>query len=316
MIDKKGLDNEASTNTVSSVQFGTTDIALIAMTFIWGLNYIVVKTTIAEILPFAFVAVRFGTASVLFLLVVRVSQRGFFIPRHAWGKIALLGLLGTTVYQTFFLTGLASVQASVSALILASSPAFVVLFNRLIHQERLAARGWVGLLLSFMGLGLVILSGGGTNLSAAALLGSFFILVATFAWSLNSVISAPLLKRYSSLSVAALSTIFGTIPLLFIGIPALTAQNWAEVTTGGWLGLLYSTVLAVVLAFVLWNVGVKRIGSARTAIYNNLTPVIATFGAAIFLGEALTVAKITGAVVIFIGLYLARTANIVREPEA
>jgi drug/metabolite transporter (DMT)-like permease len=78
---------------------------------------------------------------------------------------------------------------------------------------------------------------------------------------------------------------------------------------------VYSAGLAIVVAYILWNTGVKRIGSARTAIYNNLTPVIATFGAAIFLGEPLTIFKIVGAGIIFLGLYLARTANLVLEPE-
>ena len=97
--------------------------------------------------------------------------------------------------------------------------------------------------------------------------------------------------------------------------PAVAAQDWSQVTATGWLGLAYSSALAIVVAYILWNFGVQRIGSARTAIYNNLTPVIATFGAAIFLGEPLTLFKIVGAVIIFVGLYLARTANIVLEPE-
>jgi drug/metabolite transporter (DMT)-like permease len=285
------------------------------MTFIWGLNFVVVKTTFLEISPLAFMALRFLTASILFLVVVRISQQGFHIPRAAWGRVALLGILGTTIYQPLFLVGLSLSQASNSALILATTPAFVVLLNRFLYNERFAMRGWIGLALSFSGLALIIFSGGGVALGGSALLGNAMILGATICWSLFSVLSAPLLKRYSSLSVAALSTIMGTVPLLFISAPAVASQNWSQVTLSGWLGLIYSAGLAIVVAYILWNTGVKRIGSARTAIYNNLTPVIATFGAAVFLGEPLTIFKIVGAAIIFIGLYLSRTANLIIEPE-
>jgi drug/metabolite transporter (DMT)-like permease len=227
----------------------------------------------------------------------------------------VLGLVGTTLYQPLFLTGFSMSQASNSALILATTPAFVVLINRFWHKERFARRGWLGLLLSFSGLGLIFVSGGDLALNSQGLLGDGLVLIAAICWSFYSVLSAPALKQYSSLSIAALSTVFGTIPLLLISIPALSAQDWSRVTLIGWLAVVYASVFAIVIAYILWNYGVKRIGSARTAIYNNLTPVIATFGAAVFLGEPLTPVKIVSAVIIFVGLYLARTANIVMEPE-
>lgn len=302
-------------NQKSKIAFGVTDLALISMAFIWGMNFVVVKTTFAEIAPFAFMALRFLTASVLFLLVIQLRRQGFNIPRHAWGRVAIAGIIGTTLYQPLFLSGLALSQASNSALILASTPAFVVLLNRFLHKERFSTRGWLGLAFSFSGIGLIVLSSGNFALTPNAWLGDLLVLGATICWSLYAVFTAPLLKRYSSLSVAALATIFGTIPLLFISVPAVLDQNWAQVSVRGWLGLIYSASFAIVLAYILWNVGVQRIGSARTAIYNNLTPVLATFAAAIFLGEALTWFKILGALVIFVGLYLARTANVILEPE-
>ncbi|MBI4670693.1 MAG: DMT family transporter [Chloroflexi bacterium] len=295
----------------SKIVFGLTDAALIAMTVIWGLDFIVIKTTLSEISPFAFMAGRFVIAGTLLVLVVKWRQGGFGIPRADWGKVALLGIVGTTIYQPLFLNGLALTKASNSALILASTPAFIVLLNRFIRGERFTLRGWVGIALSFLGITLIVFSSGDLTLDSSALLGDVFILAATILWSLYSVLSAPLLKRYSSLSLTALSTLFGTIPLVILSIPALLAQPWPSVSPGGWSGLLYSAIFAIVVAYVIWNIGVQRIGGARTAMYNNLTPVIATLAATVFLSESLTVLKIAGAIVIFVGLYLARTANVV-----
>lgn len=315
MIEKPAGNQSEIGNRKSEIHFGPIDAALVGMTFIWGFNFIVVKTTLTEISAPAFMAARFIIAGVLLFLIVRWRQGDFGIPRADWGKVALVGIVGTTIYQPLFLNGLALTKASNSALILASTPAFIVLLNRFVRGERFAARGWLGIGLSFVGIALIVLSGGDLLTDPGAVLGDALILAATICWSVYSVLTAPLLKRFSSLSLTALSTLFGTVPLVILSLPALAAQPWAAVSPAGWSGLLYSAIFAIVIAYIIWNVGVQRIGGARTAIYNNLTPVIATLAAALFLNEPLTVLKITGAIIIFAGLYLARTANILVEPE-
>ncbi len=316
MTEPESRGESESSNQQSKIQFGLIDAALVGMTLIWGFNFIIVKSTLAEISPFVFMAARFVIAGVVLLAIVLVWQRGFGIPRKDWGKVALVGIIGTTIYQPLFLSGLAMTKASNSALILASTPAFIVLLNRFLRGERLAMRGWLGIGLSFLGIALIVLSGGDLLTDPSALWGDILILVATICWSLYSVLTAPLLKRFSSLSLTTLSILFGTVPLVIISIPALLAQPWQNISPGGWAGLIYSALFAIVIAYIIWNYGVQKIGGARTAIYNNLTPVIATLAAALFLNEALTPLKIAGAVVIFVGLYLARTANIIVEPEA
>jgi len=306
----------AINNQQSKIGFGLIDLALVGMTWIWGFNFIVIKATLTEIAPLAFMAGRFVIAATLLVLIVKWRQGGFDIPRADWRSVALLGIVGTTLYQPLFVSGIALTKASNSALILAATPAFIALLNRFRRGERLMLRGWVGIALSFLGIALIVVSSGDMTLNSSGLWGDALILAAAILWSLYSVLSAPLLQRHSSLSLTALSTLFGTIPLVLLSIPALAAQPWASVSPGGWVGLLYSGIFAIVVAYVIWNIGVQRIGGARTAMYNNLTPVVAALAAVVFLNETLTLLKIAGAVVIFIGLYFARTANIVVEPEA
>lgn len=299
----------------SKIDFGLTDLALLSMTLIWGINFIVVKTALSELLPLAFLGLRFAIASAVFFLFLRVRQGGFKIPRREWSKVAFVGIIGTTIYQPLFINGLALTKASNTSLLLATTPAFIVLINRVLYRERFAARGWLGILLSFVGITFIVFGGGDLALDSAALLGDVLVLGGTLCWAMYSVLAAPLLKRYSSLEISALTTLLGTLPLLIITLPALLTQNWSKVGIGSAAGLLYSGVFAIVVAYIIWNLGVQRIGGARTAIYSNITPIIATVAAAIFLHEELTLFQLVGACVIFIGLYFARTAHVVVEPE-
>jgi drug/metabolite transporter (DMT)-like permease len=296
-------------------RFGSVDLALILMTIIWGSNFVVLKITFLEMAPMAFMVLRFVFASILIMIVLAVRERTLSVRREDYGKIFVVGLVGTSLYQPLFINGVALTTASNSSIILASTPAFVALINRVLGRERLDRRGWTGIGLAFLGIVLIIESAGGVELGSATLIGDLIILSGTLCWSLYSVLSAPLLQNYSPLRVTALSMMFGTIPLILIGAPALAGQDWSRVHAASWAGLGYSFILAIVVAYTIWNVGVRRIGGARTAIYYNLTPVVASLVAAIFLNEAITPIKILGAAVIFAGLYLARTGNLVMEPE-
>lgn len=315
MMDKSSTAKSEIINPKSKISFGFTDLMLVLMTFIWGFNFIIVKTALLELSPMAFLALRFSIATLFFVLFVRLRQGGFAIPRSEWVKVALIGIVGTTVYQPLFINGLALTKASNTALILATTPAFIVLAQRILYRERFAARGWLGILLSFVGIILIVISGGDLTANSQALLGDLMVLGGTLCWALYSVFAAPYLKKYSSLEFSALSTLFGTLPLLVLTAPAVLQQNWVAVSASSLIGVLYSALFAIVVAYIIWNLGIQRIGGARTAIYSNLTPVIAAFAAAVFLGEELTPLKIVGAAIIFGGLYLARTANIVLEPE-
>ena len=306
----------AQSTSQSYARFGFIDLALIWMTIIWGSNFVVLKLAFLEIAPMAFMALRFLLGSVLILIVLAVRERTLGVRREDLGSVVVVGLVGTGLYQPLFINGVALTSASNSALILASTPAFIALINRVLGRERLDGRGWLGIALAFLGIVLIVESGGGVRLGSATLFGDLTILAGTVCWSLYSVLAAPLLKLYSPLRVTALSMAFGTLPLLIIGAPAILSQDWSRVHTGAWAGLGYSFTLAIVLAYVIWNAGVRRIGGARTAIYYNITPVVAALVAAVLLNEAITSLKIFGAVVIFIGLYLARTGNLIMEPEA
>ena len=96
-------------------------------------------------------------------------------------------------------------------------------------------------------------------------------------------------------------------------LPAVAALDTQQVQPSGWAGIIYSAVFSIVIAYIIWNSGVKKIGSSRTSLYSNLIPVIGAITAAIFLGEAITPLKVVGAAIIFLGLHLARTARLVRK---
>jgi drug/metabolite transporter (DMT)-like permease len=297
-------------------KLGWIDLALVVMVSIWGINAVVVKLVYTQIAPPAFMAVRFAIPAVVFAVIVCMTDRHLSLTRRDWGMLALTGLVGTAMYQPFFLFGLEHTNVSSASLLIATTPAFVAILNRLLGREKLARRGWLGIALAFAGISLIVTSSGDLKLGSDLLLGDALILISNLCWAGYAIMSADLMKRHPPLRVTALSIVLGTIPLVVFAIPALGSQDWSVVDGRGWSGVLFSSLGAVVVTFLIWNMAVQRIGSARTAIYQNLTPIVAIVTAAIALGEAITLAKIAGTLIVLAGVQLVRTAKVTVESTA
>jgi drug/metabolite transporter (DMT)-like permease len=287
-------------------RLGPTDLALLGLVTIWGANFTVVKSALAELTPMAFNALRLTGASVLTLLLTYLIERDLSLVPHDWGPVLLLGLAGSGFYQVFFIKGIALTRASHASLILSSTPLFVALLGTVRRSERLNWRNWAGIALGFAGIFLLVTAGSGFGINSSAGTGDLLILAATIAWAVYTLYSRELTVRNSVLKVTAWSLVSSTPLNVLAAIPELRSQDWHAVSAQGWLGLLYSAVLAIGVGYVIWNTGVHRLGSARTSLYSYLTPLVGVMVAWIFLGESMQPLQALGAVGILLGVALGR----------
>ncbi len=254
--------------------------------------------------PLAFSGLRLVLACGVLLGAARLS--GFGLPRRSdWWQLAILGLLGHCGYQLFFVLGLVRTSVTNSSLILGCLPIVVLLFNSFSRRgEVVGTWQWTGTALAFLGLYLVV--GNGDVAAGETALGDVFMFLSMFCWGWYTVGSRHLFQRYTPLEVTASTTVVGTVGLLPFAGPSLMRLDWTGITWWVWLAVVMSGLLALSLAYVLWYIGVQRLGSARTAIYSNLVPVVAMGVAAIGLGEPIGKAKLAGATLILTSLVLTR----------
>ena len=285
------------------------DGLLLLTILFWGINFSVVKYALAYIPPLAFNGVRFAVAaSTMLILALSTGHRFKFQRRHI-GYLIGLGLLGNTAYQLFFVYGAANTTANNASLILATVPAWVALIGTLAGTEKVEPKGWLGVIIALAGIVLIIL---GSNSQAhfefggASLGGNILVLLATLCWSTYTLLTRPMMRHYSSAAVTGFSTSMGTIPLILLAVPFWINLKWQAVPPLAWMAVIVSGIFGIALAYFFWNFCVSRLGSARTALYSNLTPPIALFTAWFLLGETLSPQQWGGAVLALIGVILAR----------
>ena len=285
----------------------TTDLGLILMALIWGVNFPLIKATLAEFSPLAFNALRFPLAALTVLLVLKAAGGIFWPDKRDWPRLVALGILGNVVYQGFFIFGVDITFAGNASILLATTPAWTLVLSTLRGHERPGSMVWLGILATLSGMFLVVLGGElALGLQSSTLKGDLLIIGAAITWSTYSVGSRGMVLKYGSLPVTAWTLWVGTVGLVILGFPALLRAPLAQASPFAWFAVGYAGILAIGLGYILWYRGVQRIGNSRTAAYSNLTPVVALAVAWIWLKEEPQPLQVGGAAVVLAGLSLAR----------
>ena len=306
-------DDETS-SAAARPAFGVTDLSLLLMALIWGVNYTSVKYGTGLVAPLAFNGARVTLAAVSLVIVAQLASAWFGIERDGWPSrrdaiaLFLLGTLGNGVYQILFVEGIARTRAGDAALLISASPAFIAIIGRLRGSERVSPRGVVGIALSILGMGLVVAGTANTGAShRATLVGDSLLLISALCWSLYTVYLQPYTHRIGGIHLSALTMIGGMVPLLVVAAPSMLRTNWGALPLLAWGSVAYSGLFALVIAYLFWYHGVRVLGPTRTAMYSNLQPVFALAVAWLVLGEGITAWEVAGAVSIITGLLLTRS---------
>jgi drug/metabolite transporter (DMT)-like permease len=288
---------------------GRTDLLILLVVLLWAVNLSVIKIGLRSLSPHGFNAIRLGLAALAYAAALLARRRGLELAGRgdAWKGMAL-GLLGITFYQVFFIKGVSELNASTASIVMGTSPVFIAVLATAIGQERLSPAAWAGIAISFGGFLLVVAGeNGGLVFTWKAWRGAVLILLANACWAAYTVFSRPVLERNSAFRLAAVGTIAGTVVYLPFAAGELGRVEWGRIPWQGWGAIAYAGLVAIFLCFVLWYESVKAVGSSKTGVYSNLTPILAIFFAGVVLGERLAPIQAVGAAITLTGVYLTRS---------
>lgn len=288
------------------------EIGVLVVMVLWAGNFIVVKSALAVLPPVGFTFLRFVLASLTLLILLRWREGSIGLPRRDLVAMWILGGLGFGLYQILWTTGLTTVAAGDSALIIAATPVLVALLAVAARSDVLTPLKLAGVLVSFAGVAIVVASGPGLSLGGS-IAGELITLAAAVCWSVYTAYAGPFLRRISPLRATAWATVAGTVVLAPLAIVQLGTVDLGSVAPGVAAALVYSGLLAAGISNVVVLNGVKIVGPTRTAALQFLVPALAVILAAVFLNEAIRPGQVLGGVVIVGGVVLTRLG---RSPRA
>jgi drug/metabolite transporter (DMT)-like permease len=151
----------------------------------------------------------------------------------------------------------------------------------------------------------VLLARGG-SIGGPLGLGELLLLLAVAVWTAYTLMLRSWALPLSPLRLTAWTVYTGTPLLVLAGLPQLLRTDWGAVTLVGWGGLLYSALLSLVLAYILWNGAVAVLGASRTSVYQCLVPFLTAIIAFVVLDERPGPLHVLGGLLIVTGVLLAK----------
>ena len=281
-----------------------TELFLLVAVLLLGTNPVAVKYAVSAFAPLPFVALRFTVAGLLLLGVVRCLGSEGGIERKDLLTMMGVGALGVGMTNMLFTSGVSLTNASDTALLYAVVPVWGMILGSVLGLERPTLRGILGVGIAF--LGIIVVVYGGLGGSGSSLEGNILVLAASVCWGSYTVLSLPLLEKYSPLVVAAYTMLFGGLAALPFALPGLLSVDWDAMGVGVWAAVAYSTVLVAAFGFFAWQRGASLLGANKVLVYQYLITLVGVASGMVLLGEGLGIEKIIGGAVILFGVYLAR----------
>jgi drug/metabolite transporter (DMT)-like permease len=115
------------------------------------------------------------------------------------------------------------------------------------------------------------------------------------------------MKKRGALTVTASASIVGALIYLPFGLYLALGFDYSRVGVVGWSGVLYTAILTSVIAYTLWNWGIKNFSPSRVAVFMNLQPVVAAILAYFILDERLSSGSVVTGLIILVGVFIAQT---------
>ncbi|HHW03276.1 MAG TPA: EamA family transporter [Thermoanaerobacterales bacterium] len=294
------------TGGVNLNQSAKTYLGLLAVAFFWGTSFSVSKIGLRQLSPIHLAILRFSLASVIFYIMLKIFYRNNSIEKKDLPLLWFLGILGVSSYFYIQYTGLELTTTVNTAIIIAISPIFTIIFSSLIfHQESLTLNKIAGAIMAFSGIFLIFAGSSGIKLGRDTMAGDLLILSNSVAWALFTVLGKRLVEKYDPFVVMAHINIYGTITMLPLAFTPAFASSMKATGLITWGAALYLASTCSVYGYFMWYRGVKVLGASRTAVFNYINPLFAVTIGILFLKEPGNIYTLLGGAAVLAGVYTA-----------
>ena len=281
-------------------------VGLLILCLIWGLSIPATKLGLQVFPPLMLAACRYVAAVPFFALFLI----GKPLPsRRALAAMAALGVIGIDIGQVAQILGVQGTQASVATVVSATIPIFVVLLASWRLRQPLRLAHVAGLAVALGGIAVVATGGQvspSLDVSGSGLAGDVLVLLSAASIALYYALSAEITQRYPVSTVAAWSTLFGTVAL----VPVIPWEISRTTITPGLLGIgvvLYLGLLVTVAGLWIWLHTLRLLPVRIVAGSQYLQPLIGVAASAALLGDPIGPSFGVGTVLVFIGIALTAT---------
>lgn len=254
--------------------------------------------------PFLLNALSFGIGGIAGLIWIAVAGR-FHLLRGIPLSAILFGTAGLFGYHALYFFAMRMAPPAEAGLVNYLWPLLIVLFSGLLPGERLRRGHLIGAGLAFVGVAVIILGKGSSELSGRAVIGLALALLAAFVWATYSTGS----RRMAAVPTEAVAIYCVLTALLSVVCHLLWEDTLWPLSSGGWIAIVVMGLGPVGLAFYTWDVGMKHGNIQLLGVISYAAPLFSTLALVIGGAASLTPSIGLAALLITIGAAIAARAG-------
>ena len=281
-------------------------VLLIIATILWGGNFVIGRAVANDLPPFTLAFFRWCVALIVFLPIIYTALKREWpqIKKH-WAIVLVLGFTGVASFNTLVYIALHYTTSINASLMNMLTPVIIYILSFFFLKEKLNRNQIIGTVISFIGVITIISNGSIKALQHFSFnKGDLIVIIAVILWSVYSLLVKQYAKELPGHTTFFVSIAVGIIMLLpFYIFETFTTSMVIHWSATSIFAILYTGILASIVAFIAWNTGVVKLGANRAGIYLNFIPVFASIFAVIFIGEKLILSKVIGGLLVVTGVF-------------
>ena len=275
----------------------------VTVSVLFGGTFVATKAGLAHFPPLLFVALRYDLAAAVLLVYVLLTRTPAELRPRTRGDVAGIlstGLVALGLTNALLFVGQADATSAVGAVLFSLNPILTPVFAALLlADERLSARGAVGMALGLVGVALVVDPDPATILSGG--LGKLLI----FAGAASGALGTVLLRRAETTLTSTVRTAWG-LPVaaaLTHGMSLAAGESMGHVVWSptAVAALAYVGLLAGAVAYMTYFGLIDATGAIQANLVFYVVPVVATLGGWVLLGETISALTVAGFLTVFAG---------------
>jgi len=281
-------------------------LAFCVVSVVWGSTYIGIRIGVEDLPPELFMGTRFVVAGSIVLLFSRL--RGMTFPnRRDAGRYAVVGLfqisaaIGIIVYVEQW------VHSGITSMIIASMPIFMALFEFFLpNRRRIEWKGWIGLVVGFGGVAILILTG--SEAGSIDFLGAVLLILAAAFWAGGSVYSKSFPGSGSIVPRAGIQMLAGGAVQCIAGLIMGEAPKFHFTSSSFW-AFIYLLVVGSFVGYGAFVYVMHHWPASKAGTYAYINPVVAVFLGVLILNEPLTLLMGVSAAITLGGVFLVQLSR-------